>query len=158
MSFTETKLKHIGRRGELDGYDGLTYTRKPVKDPKPHEFITKKPDFKGALAMMDDESRREFEHGLIKRQEFLDSKPNLAGKRNVSAYEDKEVLRFDPLAELDEKKAGDYAYDSGRHQGGESGATFVKTNRVYRAGRFTRIDVQPDAYATKLPNSIKIRS
>ena len=64
---------------------------------------------------------------------------------------------FDPLKDKTQKKAGSYSYNSGRHQGGESGETFMRVNKVYRGGRPVTLEKQ-DPYLPKLSSGIKIRS
>ena len=64
---------------------------------------------------------------------------------------------FNPLKDLDQKKAGSYSYNSGRHQGGESGQTYVRVNNVYRAGRPVTLKEQ-DPYLPKLSSAISIRT
>ena len=149
----------IAKRGELDGLDGNRYAVRPKTKPHDEKYVTDDPAFrKGAFKAMSKAERETFDNETMGRADFLLSKPNLAGNKSVSAYEDQSEseLRFNPLKDLDEKTAGANTYDSGIHQGGESGSTFLRLNNVYRAGRPVTLE-KPDPYAPKLASGIKIR-
>tara|TARA_Y100001972_G_C7604403_1_gene302898 strand:+ start:622 stop:945 length:324 start_codon:yes stop_codon:yes gene_type:complete len=107
---------------------------------------------------MSDKQRAEFSKEDVARGEFLDqNRERLAGTKEVSAYEDKEEVAFDPLKDLREEEAGYHTYDSGIHQGGKSSQSFVKTNSVYYGGRPVTLD-KPDPYLPKLAPSLKIKT
>ena len=154
---TTFKLDTVFARAALDGFDGVRYANRLDTMPKPEAFQTEKPSFnKSAVELMSPEDREFFDEEMIARGEFLDAKKNLAGTREVSAYEDAEIIPFDPLKDLDQKKAGFSSYNSGRHQGGTSGATYVRPQNVYAAGRSVTLERQ-DPYAVKLAAPIKIK-
>ena len=147
------------RHGFNRGFDGLELAKRVLVKPHDQVFLSKRPDVNTQAPPA---PKIEFEASDMARQEFLASKPNLAGKRNVSSYEDRStgdasLAVFDPLKDKTQKKAGSYSYNSGRHQGGESGETFMRVNKVYRGGRPVTLEKQ-DPFLPKLSTSIKIRS
>ena len=145
-------------RSSLSGREGLFFAKKPATKPKDETHQTQAPAFrKGAVKTMTNKQRAEFSKEDVARGEFLDqNRERLAGTKEVNAYEDKEVVAFDPLKDLREEEAGHNTYDSGIHQGGKSSQSFVKPNNVYYGGRPVTLD-RPDPYLPKLAPSLKIK-
>lgn len=146
-------------RSALSGRDGLLYAKKPATKPKDETHQTQAPVFrKGAVKTMSDSQRAEFSKESVARGEFLDeSRERLAGTKEVSAYEDKDVVAFDPLKDMREEEAGHSTYESGVHQGGRSSQSFAKINTTYFGGRPTTLS-DPDPYAPKMAPAIKIKT
>lgn len=147
----------IAKRGDMDGLNGLMFAKRVTAKPKNEEYLTSDPTFrKGAFATMRESDKETFTSEQMARAEFLLHKPNLAGNKNVSAYEDKQEIPFNPLKDLDPKQAGSYSYDSGMHQGGQTGATFLRENNTYFGGRVGTLD-KPDSYHVNIAPGIKIK-
>tara|TARA_S200002703_G_C3747016_1_gene229830 strand:+ start:509 stop:985 length:477 start_codon:yes stop_codon:yes gene_type:complete len=150
-------VTEIAKRGEMDGRNGLMFSKRPTVKPTDQTYLTSDPSFrKGAFATMNQSDRDTFTNEQMARTEFLLEKPNLAGTKEVSAYEDKSEIPFNPLKDLDPKQAGSYSYDSGMHQGGETGATFLRKNNTYYGGRVGTLEI-PDSYHANIAPGIKIK-
>lgn len=155
------KTEQIAQREGRDGFTGLTYAKKPQATVPPSEHLMRQPTFPGdkILKTMPAEAANRFSEEVVERQRFLDAKTNLNGKRDVSSYEDRTVLRFDPVEQYEKERCGHATYDSGRHQSGTRGdQAFMSpgTELPEGRGKFTTLERQ-NPYQLKLPGAIKIR-
>jgi len=152
------KTDNIAKRHDRAGHSGLAYAKQPEKEPYKGTFRQNN-TFSAKLVKetMADKDKDRFAEELIERERFLDAKVNLAGTRDVSAFEDRTVLRFDPLENLNMTEVGHSTYDGGRFQSGMSDATFMRGGEALLGrGRFTTLDRQ-DPYQVKLSGNIKIK-
>jgi len=146
----------IAKRENRHGFTGLRYGKDPEKFVATPPYFPE-PTFKPPTTTPDEGKNKPDEADVL-RGEFLDAKPHLAGKRDVSMYEDRAVLRFDPLEHLDKEGVGYASYDNGRFQSGFKGdQAFMNGNGDYVEGRgkFTTLTKQ-NPYQTKLPSAFKI--
>ncbi len=156
------KYHNIAQREARDGYTGLTYSKKPQHNVPPNQNLGKKPvtftadSIKKTLSQTD---KNRFEEETIERQRFLDAKIALNGKKDVTTYEDRTQLKFDPVEQYEKERSGYATYNSGRHQSGTRGdQAFMKEGTYLPEGRgkFTSLKHQ-DPYRVKLPSAVKIR-
>lgn len=165
MSFFQHE--QIAKRGEFNGFTGLKFSKRKQENQflEPPEYLKGDPTFKAAkvLQTMSREDIQHFDRDQLERGRFLESKPNLAGKKAVDEYEDRaegdEAIVFNPLKSVEEKAQGVNSYDSGGHQGGTkdidgylSGSVKVRDN-----SRGTTLTNQ-DPYAHQVSTKIKINS
>ncbi len=144
-------------RSELGGKSGLIFGKKPLSKPQSESHQTYIPNLNKRSKVTIDKSKSDFKKEDVSRGQFLDAnRERLAGTKEVNAYEDKEVVAFDPLKDLREEEAGYHTYDSGVHQGGKSSQAFAKKNNVYFGGRPVTLE-KPDPYLPKLATAIKIK-
>lgn len=148
----------ISKRENRHGFSGLRYGKDPEKFVPTPPFFPE-PTFKPPTEPAQEGKNTPSEQDVL-RGEFLDAKPRLAGKRDVSQYEDLSVLRFDPLEHLKKDGVGYSSYDNGRFQSGFKGdQAFMNGNGDYVEGRgkFTTLTKQ-NPYQTKLPSAFKIHT
>lgn len=155
------KTEQIAQRDGRDGFTGLTFAKKPAAVVPPSEHLMKQPTFPGdkVIKTMGTSDANRISEEVIERQRFLDAKTALNGKKDVSSYEDRSVLRFDPVEQYEKERSGHATYDSGRHQSGAKGdQAFMKggTELPEGRGKFTTLERQ-NPYQLKLPGAIKIR-
>ncbi len=153
--------EQIAKRQRRDGFTGVTYTKKPLANVQPNRFLMRQPTFPGEKVNQKTAptAKNRPSEETIERQRFLDGKPQLAGKRNVSSYEDRTQLRFDPMERFSKEKSGYNTYDSGRYQSGTRGDKAFMTNTTKLPegrGQHTTLERQ-DPYRLKLPSAIYIR-
>lgn len=155
------KTEQIAQRDRRDGRTGITFAKKPGAVVPPNEHLMKSPTFRADRTMptMGTSSANRISEDVIERQRFLDAKTNLNGKRDVSSFEDRSVLRFDPVEQYEKERSGAATYDSGRHQSGTKGdQAFMKSGTELPEGRgkFTTLERQ-NPFQLKLPGALKIR-
>ncbi len=152
------QVANIAKRHDRAGHSGLAYAPKPKTEPYRGTFRQDN-TFSATLVKetMADADKDRFEEELIERERFMDAKHNLAGKRDVSEFEDRSVLKFDPLESLKETETGYATYDGGRFQSGTSDNTFMNGGEALLGrGRFTTLERQ-DPFQVKLSQNIKIK-
>ncbi len=155
-------LEQVSKRQGRDGKTGVRYSKKPIATVPPNQtMMAKAPDVDASkiTAVVNTTAANRFREKTIERERFIDGKPSLAGKRNVSSYEDRTQLRFDPVEQYNKEKSGHATYDSGRHQSGTRGdQAFMRNGTLLPEGRgkFTTLERQ-DPYQLKLPAAINIR-
>lgn len=154
--------EQVNKRQGRDGMTGICYSKKPTATVPPNKtMMARAPDVDTdkITKVTNTTKANRFREEVVERQRFIDGKPSLAGKRNVSEFEDRQQLRFDPVEQYNKNKSGHSTYDSGRHQSGTRGdQAFMKggTNLPEGRGKFTSLERQ-DPYLLKLPAAIKIR-
>jgi len=152
-------LQEISKRQGLAGFQGLRYAPDVTKFLNPEKLAMPKPTFKKSSVMetLPENVQATFTQESIEYSRFIDAKKNLAGNRDVSEFEDREVLQFDPVSDYTKEKAGFSTYDSGKFQGGMSGESRLSgktVNYVERVGTLER----PDPYHVSLNKAIHIRT
>lgn len=157
MVFTTTE---IAQREGRAGFTGLRYAAKPAAHVPPNQHLSKQPTFAaGAVTKtMSLDDRNRVSEETIERQRFMDAKHNLAGTRSVSSFEDRTILRFDPVEQYSKEKTGHASYNAGRYQSGMDGdIAFLKEGTKLPEGRgvFTTL-VRQNPYQTKQSVTIKI--
>jgi hypothetical protein len=156
MPATQFPIDAISRRDGRGGLDGLRYSKRPAVHVKPVALGQKPPTFGSKVfKTMSASDRVAFEEETIERSRFLDAKVNLAGKRDVSEFEDREVLRFDPVSKYKQEMVGALSHDSGKFQGGETGESYLRGGKN-PDGRPTTLK-QPNPYHVALSNRIHIK-
>ncbi len=149
----------IAKRDSRGGYSGLAYARKPTSAPVKGSFDHKNTFSTDAVKeTMSSEDRNRFEEETIERQRFMDAKTTLNGKKDVSEFEDRTVLKFDPIDDYSKNESGYSAYDSGKYQSGTEGdVAFLKGGEYVKGrGRFTTL-VKQNPFQVKLSSNIKIK-
>jgi hypothetical protein len=152
---------NIQQREGRSGKTGLRYARKPESSIPPNAFLTTQPPFPGKSVKktLGQGDRNLFEEEVIERQQFMAAKVTLAGTRDVSSFEDRTVLKFDPLEDYAAEQAGYATYNSGRYQSGTKGdIAFLKEGSALPEGRgqFTTI-IRQNPFQTKDSINIKIK-
>ncbi len=152
------KYNNIAKRESRGGFSGLAYGSNPTGTVEKGTFKQTN-TFKASMVMetMADKDKDRFAEETIERQRFMDEKKNLAGNKDVSTFEDRSILRFDPLEGLKQTEAGYATYDGGRYQSGQTDQSFMKGGEYLKGrGRFTTLERQ-DPYQVKLSAAIKIK-
>jgi len=152
------KYNNIAKRESRGGFSGLAYGSNPTGTVEKGTFKQTN-TFKASMVMetMADKDKDRFAEETIERQRFMDEKKNLAGNKDVSTFEDRTILRFDPLEGLKKNESGYATYDGGRYQSGQSDQSFMKGGEYLKGrGRFTTLERQ-DPYQVKLSGAIKIK-
>ena len=155
------KNVNIAQREGRGGFTGLRYAKKPEAQIPPNEHLTKQPTFTpGSITKtMAVDDRNRFSEETIERQRFFDAKHALAGTRDVTSFEDRSILKFDPVEQYEAEKAGYATYDGGRHQSGTKGdVAFLKAGSDMPEGRgvFTTL-IRQNPLQTKNSVTIKIK-
>jgi len=152
------KYNNIAKRESRGGFSGVAYGSNPTGTVEKGTFKQTN-TFKASMVMetMADKDKDRFAEETIERQRFMDEKKNLAGNKDVSTFEDRTILRFDPLEGLKKNESGYATYDGGRYQSGQSDQSFMKGGEYLKGrGRFTTLERQ-DPYQVKLSGAIKIK-
>ncbi len=152
------KYNNIAKRESRGGFSGLAYGSNPTGTVEKGTFKQTN-TFKADMVMetMADKDKDRFAEETIERQRFMDEKKTLAGNKDVSTFEDRTILRFDPLEGLKKNESGYATYDGGRYQSGQSDQSFMKGGEYLKGrGRFTTLERQ-DPYQVKLSGAIKIK-
>jgi hypothetical protein len=150
------KIDNISQREGRGGFDGLRYSKRPEANVPTQDIGRPEPTFGSkVLKTMTDNDRVTFEEEVIEKSRFLDAKKSLAGKRDVSEFEDRDVLKFDPVSQYKQDMVGALSHDSGKFKGGESGESFLRGGKN-ADGRFTTLQ-QPNPYHTDLSKRITIK-
>jgi len=150
------KIDNISQREGRGGLDGLRYSKRPAANVPTQDIGRPEPTFgKKVFQTMKEGDRVTFEEEVIEKSRFLDAKKSLAGKRDVSEFEDRDVLSFDPVSQYKQESVGALSHDSGKFQGGESGETYLRGGKN-PDGRFTTLQ-QPNPYHTDINKRIKIK-
>ncbi len=152
------KFANIAKRDSRGGFGGLVYSNSPSANVEKGTFKqTNTFSATKVMETMDESDKDRFAEETIERQRFLDDKIALAGKKDVSTFEDRAVLSFDPLERLTREETGYSTYDGGRYQSGMSDQKFMTGGEALEGrGRFTTLDRQ-DPYQLKLSSAIKIK-
>jgi hypothetical protein len=152
---------NIAQREGRGGFTGLRYAKKPEAHVPPNVHIGKQPTFTpgSVTKTMAVDDRNRFSEETIERQRFFDAKHTLAGTRDVTSFEDRSILAFNPVEQYEAEKAGYATYDGGRHQSGTDGdMAFLKEGTHLPEGRgvFTSLKRQ-NPFQTKDSVTIKIK-
>ena len=150
---------NIAKRDSRAGYSGLTYGSKvntpPIKGTFDHKNTFSADAIKETMSEGD---RNRFEEETIERQRFMDAKHTLAGKKDVSDFEDRTILKFDPIDDYSKNESGHSTHDSGKYQSGTDGdVAFLKGGEFVKGrGRFTTL-IKQNPFQVKLSSAIKIK-
>ena len=152
---------NIQQREGRSGKTGLRYAKKPESTIPPNAFLSTQPPFPGksVAKTLSQQDRNLFDEETVERQRFMDGKLSLAGTRDVSSFEDRTVLRFDPVEDYAAEQAGHATYNSGRHQSGVRGdIAFLKEGSALPEGRgqFTTL-IRQNPFQTRDSIAIKIK-
>jgi len=151
--------QEIAKRQGLAGFQGLRYAPDVTKFVNPEKLAMPKPTFKKSSVMetLPENAQAKFTQESVEYSRFIDAKKNLAGNRDVSEFEDREVLQFDPVSDYTKEKAGFSTYDSGKFQGGMSGESRLSGKAVNYVERVGTLE-KPDPYHVSLNKAIRIRT
>jgi len=157
MSSTKFKpntIKNAMYRSGVGGNQGLEFGKKGTKPNKLKPFTQ---NFTKVKKDLEDKPSK-FKIGAVRENIYNASTVNMRGKRTDRDFNGTQPIRFDPLADKDQNKVGQFSYSSGAYRGGEDNK---EINNKYEKTRLTQFKMSGGDYGKSknvLPYPIKIKS